>query len=167
MHRNRAVLSTLTLALLLAVLGAWSVSSARGECAAPEGNGPRCTAVIKARPGVTRNVVYRVRCNFLVESLVVQTNARVYSVQRAPRLDDPDAGDRLRCRRGRRDRRDVACRGETGSDVRVVGAFRVSGDPCRLSAQISASGGVDGEPGEAVPRVGYFAKVNRGRPRGW
>lgn len=158
-----------TAGLALALIFALPASSGAGAGAAPGGEDPRCSAVTKARPGKTRNVVYRVRCNFEVEQLSIQTNRRVYVVQRRPRLDNPDRGDRLACRRGgqnsrgRFDRRLLRCNGTTGAGVRVVGAFKVNGNPCALRAHIRASGGVDGE---VVPDIGYFATVHRRNPRG-
>lgn len=134
----------------------------------PDGPDPSCSAVTKARPAKTRNIVYRVRCNFEVEGLSLSTNGRVFAVQRVPRIDRPTPGDRLKCHRGTRglSRRSVACGGELGSGARVVGAFKVNGDPCKLRARFRASGGVDRDGDAPVPDIGYSVELRRPRARG-
>jgi len=127
---------------------------------------PSCGAVVQAAEG-KRNVRYRVRCNFLVSALDIRSSRPLHRVLRRPRLDNPDQGDRLVCRRTGA-RRGVRCRGETGQDVRIRGAYAVKGDPCAgLKTRFDASGGIDcDDPGFACPLIGYRGTVRREQPRG-
>jgi len=129
---------------------------------------PSCDAVVQAVEG-KRNVRYRVRCNFLVSGLHIRSSRPLHRVLRRPRLDNPDPGDRLVCRRTGA-RRGVRCRGETGQGVRIRGAYAVKGDPCAgLKTRFVASGGIDcdfTEPGFGCPDIGYGVTVRREQPRG-
>ncbi len=131
-----------------------------------DGFKPECAAVVQAVEG-KRNVRYLVRCNFLVDALDIRSSRVVSRVLRRPRLDNADVGDRLVCRRTGA-RQGVRCRGETGSGVRIRGAYAVNGDPCAgLKTRFAVSGGMDCDsPGFACPAIGYSGTLRRDQPRG-
>lgn len=84
-----------------------------------------------------------------------------------PRLERGDPGDSLRCRQ--RSETLGACEGTVGENVRVLGALKVRGGPCgrhRLRATFRITGGMDCEPGEACPDIGYSSTVRVEEPRG-
>ncbi|HEX2234497.1 MAG TPA: hypothetical protein VHG69_14160 [Thermoleophilaceae bacterium] len=154
-------------AALLGLLVPAGTSTAKEAPAAGEGS--RCSAVVRARPGKFRNVQYRVRCTFEVTYLEIRSRRRAYAVQRRPRVDRPDPGDRFLCRKGRRYPRRVLCEGAAGAPARIVGAFRVNGDPCDgLRFSVRAFGGYDPDIDGpyVIPDVGLFADFRKLRPRG-
>src|SRR5439155_10557369 len=116
----------------------------------------------------TNEIVFRVHCNFEVESVSAEPSApaTVQAVRHHPRLRGAEFQDHFACHKVDNA---ASCRGSIGSEVTLVGAFRMHGDRCETATRFGVQGGVDCEdapPGVACPAIGYFAKLRDPEPSG-
>jgi hypothetical protein len=128
---------------------------------------PNCRASTKLgeRP---HELVFRVHCNFEVEHVSAEPSAPavVRAVRSRPRLKHGDSEDRFDCRRVKSS---ASCDGRMGSDVTLVGAFRMHGDRCDTATLFHVQGGADCEgnpPGTACPAIGYLGHARDPHPSG-
>jgi len=126
---------------------------------------PDCEAVTKAADG-RYNLTFRVKCNYGVYRIEVDTTRSIERVRHRPALDRPDPEDHVRCH-GSHNPRVASCAGEMGENVRLRGALRIRGNPCHaLRTAFGVLGGVDCEPGQQCIRIGYAANLPPKPPRG-
>lgn len=114
------------------------------------------------------NVGVRLRCPFEIRHVSFRTSKPLERVYERPRLERPDPGDSLTCRRSSSETLGV-CDGTVGEDVRILGALKVKGGPCGrnpLRATFRIQGGIDCEPGEACAEIAYSVRVRVEEPRG-
>jgi hypothetical protein len=112
--------------------------------------------------------VFRVHCNFRVTDLWVEPSAPavVRAVRHHPRLRGGESQDHFACHKRHNTAR---CSGSIGSEVTLVGAFRMHGDRCDTGTSFGVQGGADcedGGPGSVCPSIGYFAKLRDPEPSG-
>jgi hypothetical protein len=144
-------------ALVLAVLG---LSLTVPAAAQPERG---CTAVTKRQPGA-RNVGFRLKCGFSIDSVSIRTSRTFSRLARRPRIDSRRVRDRLTC--GQRSKRSARCEGDLSVRARVIGAFAVRGDPCDgLRTTFDVSGGACTDDVICI-QIAYAAKVRVKQPRG-
>ncbi len=158
------------------ILTALAAAAAAPSAASPVDAGPtKCRAVLEtlsrgdiypSSPPRT-NVGVRLRCPFEIRNVSLRTSKPLQRVYERPRLERPDPGDALQCRQ--RSETLGACDGTVGENVRILGALKVKGGPCgrdRLRATFRVYGGMDCEPGEPCPGIGYGPTVRVEEPRG-
>ena len=107
------------------------------------------------------------RCPFSVASIHLSSSKSLRRMDRTPALQGKRPFETLTC--AKRGRRGICTGGGLKAGTRVIGAFRVAGDPCeepRMSVRIVVSGGVDGPPGAPVPAIGLSDEKSVSRPRG-
>jgi len=145
-----------------------------------------CSGVTRAinerDDGRAYNAVLRLRCNFSLLELSLTPSRYLIRVERGPLLKGQRDFETITCKRGvaryslfppllgDTTERGV-CSAPRGlkANTRIAIRFAVPHGAClrpRLSLEAAAYGGVDGEPGQAVPSIGLFGRDKIRRARG-
>jgi hypothetical protein len=150
---------------LTAALGGEAVAAGSPESGIP--SDPGCRA--KTEPGSeSHRLIFRVRCNFEVQRIVVNPKSPVFGVFNETRLSgDVDPGDRFRCGTGPH-RANVKCRGVAGAGATVKGKFETKAltDRCQVKSRFMIAGGVDCPPDAICPAIAFTERIPYRRPIG-
>jgi hypothetical protein len=125
------------------------------DSSAHESSGPRCRFHVEQ--GAEKHaLVFKSRCNFEQDRIVIRPDAQQLGVDRTPRITRrSDPGDRFRCRGDRQGNR-VLCHGDAGKGAEVVGLFETKLFSCQVRSRATILGGVDCDPpATACPLVAY------------